>query len=145
MGCIASSQANANPSIKAWELRPERIPAERLQGSFMHQLVKEVFDQHPREVYDFCGPVLGKGGFATVLLVKHKTTGYVYAMKDIHMPKIAGSDHSMHLLQNEIESMKRLSHPNIVRLQEVYQPPDGKNVYLGTYYCTVLICSSNAA
>lgn len=42
-----------------------------------------VFDEDVREVYDFTGPVLGSGAFATVLRVKDKTSGMEYAIKQV--------------------------------------------------------------
>ncbi|KAG5180405.1 kinase-like domain-containing protein [Tribonema minus] len=132
MGCTQSSpseqQQQKHKELRHFTERPNRIPAERLHGKFMAQMVREVFDTHPSEVYDFSGPVLGKGGYASVMMVKHKTTGALYAMKQIDITDF--SELALHLLQNEIESMKHLVHPNIVRLQEVYQTVDLKHVYL---------------
>lgn len=34
------------------------------------------------------------------------------------------------MVEREIRTMMMLSHPNIVRLQEVYRPPSGERVYM---------------
>lgn len=40
-----------------------------------------VFDNDVYEMYDFTGPVLGSGAFATVLRVKDRMSGVEYAIK----------------------------------------------------------------
>ena len=52
-------------------------------------LVRAVFDQDVHEMYDFTGPVLGSGAFATVLRVKDRMSGVEYAMKQVCMPALS--------------------------------------------------------
>lgn len=40
-------------------------------------------DRDIHEAYDFCGPVLGKGSFATVLRVRDRMSGSEYAVKQV--------------------------------------------------------------
>ena len=42
-----------------------------------------VTDRDIHEAYDFCGPVLGKGSFATVLRVRDRMSGSEYAVKQV--------------------------------------------------------------
>lgn len=44
---------------------------------------KTVFDEDVHEAYDFTGPVLGSGAFATVLRVKDRMSGVEYAIKQV--------------------------------------------------------------
>lgn len=63
------------------------------------------------ENYAF-GPVLGSGHYSTVRLGQNLQTGERVAIK------IVDRDH---LTQTEIEILKRVSHPNIVKLKEIYE------------------------
>ena len=40
-------------------------------------------EEDVRDVYEFTGPMLGSGSFATVLMVKSKASGLEYAMKKV--------------------------------------------------------------
>ena len=40
-------------------------------------------DRDIHDAYDFTGPVLGKGSFATVLRVRDRTSGSEYAVKQV--------------------------------------------------------------
>lgn len=42
-----------------------------------------MFDGDVHDMYDFTGPVLGSGAFATVLRVKDRVSGVEYAMKQV--------------------------------------------------------------
>ncbi|CAN0407763.1 unnamed protein product [Ascophyllum nodosum] len=93
--------------------------------------VREVTDEEDvRDVYEFTGPMLGSGSFATVLMVKSKASGLEYAMKKINLSPIKDNAIAMRLLNNEIDGMKTTNHPNIVRLQEVYRPTSEDMLYL---------------
>ncbi|CAM9747587.1 unnamed protein product, partial [Choristocarpus tenellus] len=106
-----------------------RLSSLRAQEVLTNQLVNEVFDDI-HDVYDFTGPVLGQGAFATVMCIQDKRSGAEYAVKQMDLSLIKDDASSMHMLNNEIKTMKLLSHPNIVRLQEVYQPKDRSMLYL---------------
>jgi calcium-dependent protein kinase len=78
--------------------------------------------------YDFLEKA-GEGSFGKVLVVKHKMTNQFRACKAV-------SNHSkthVSLINNEIEALTKLDHPNILRLFETYH--DGSNVYLITELC----------
>lgn len=44
---------------------------------------RAVTDRDVRDTYDFTGPVLGKGSFATVLRVRDSVSGSEYAIKQV--------------------------------------------------------------
>jgi len=71
--------------------------------------------------------VLGKGGFSVVKLGVHKQTGEQFAIKIIDKEAIQLKN-DMHLLQREIDIMKKLHHKNIIELVEVYD--EEKALYL---------------
>jgi len=79
------------------------------------------------------GATLGTGAFGFVKKVTHKPTGSVRAMKIISKGSMTREEESKRFL-NEIEILKNLDHPNILKLYEFYQ--DQKNYYLITEYCT---------
>jgi len=76
---------------------------------------------------------LGSGSFATVHLVKHKTSGAIRAMKAIK--KGVGFDDEDNELEviNEINILMKMDHPNIVKIFEFYNSPS--HFYLITEYC----------
>ena len=94
--------------------------------------------------------LLGSGSFATVKLVKNKYTGLIRAMKIIKKKKIRAlsvcSEESEYSnssgpyrgtteleILNEINILKQIDHPNVVKIFEVYNSEDA--YYLITEYC----------
>jgi len=70
--------------------------------------------------------VIGKGSFATVRKGKHRSTGERVAIKIISKRKLTPEDKIA--LQNEIDIMKQVDHPNIVKLHNVFE--DDKYLYI---------------
>jgi len=66
------------------------------------------------------GPVLGSGVAGIVRLVTHRTTGVKYAVKCLDIGLIDTME-GLRQLRNEIFIMCQLDHPNIVRIEEVYE------------------------
>ncbi|KAK2142313.1 hypothetical protein LSH36_971g00059 [Paralvinella palmiformis] len=82
-------------------------------------------DTDIRKKYDF-KEVLGTGAFSEVLLAEDKMEkGKYVAVKCIDRKGIRGKEES---LQNEIDVLRRLKHPNIVELLDVYE--DKTHFYL---------------
>ena len=82
--------------------------------------------------------VLGSGSFAKVILVKNNSTGLIRAMKIIKKKKVlkstSESDGSTDLeILNEINILKQIDHPNVVKIFEFYNSEDA--YYLITEYC----------
>ena len=72
-----------------------------------------------------CIQALGKGAFASVVKVKHKKTGKIYAMKRINISQIEKEEIERDL--NEIRILYSLNHPNIIGYKEAfYDKPTGK-------------------
>jgi len=79
--------------------------------------------------YDFETSLLGAGSFGEVSLVKHKITGQKRACKCMGLE----DEEDWRLATKEIELLKRLDHPNILRLSESFI--DGRNIYLVAELC----------
>jgi serine/threonine protein kinase len=74
---------------------------------------------------------VGKGGFSTVYLCRERLTGDQYAVKvvDLRPLRLRGRDPAR--LRREVEIMQRLSHPNIVRFEAVFEDADQLMVVMG--------------
>ena len=75
-------------------------------------------DKYSFEAKYQMGKEIGRGGFSVVYEATNKETGKVVAVKVIDKKK--QDDEQLVLLQREISIMKKLDHPNIVKLFDVY-------------------------
>jgi len=75
--------------------------------------------------------VLGQGSFGLVQQCVHKATGEKRAVKRLDKEKMSAN--SRIRLNYEIDILKNLDHPNILRLYEVFETK--KYIYLVTEYC----------
>ena len=73
---------------------------------------------------------VGKGGYGEVKRVVHKITGETRAMKIIK--KESCDEEYLKSLTNEINILRMLDHPNIIKLYEIYQ--DSACIYLITEF-----------
>jgi len=87
---------------------------------------------HLEDVYHL-GAVLGQGGFAKVIKGTHRITGNHVAIKSIDLCKIQAD--KLEMLINEIEVMKMLDHPNIVRLYETFSDKPNSKLHLVMELC----------
>lgn len=112
------------------------IENRREEGSLKTNVVHmEVpFGKPIEEVYDgvHTGPVLGSGISVLVRLVTHKATGVKYAVKCLDLG-LVDTDEGLARLREEIFIMCQLDHPNIVRLEEVYE--SHSEIYLVQELC----------
>lgn len=92
------------------------------------------FGKPIEEVYDGVhnGPVLGSGVSGLVRLVTHRATGIKYAVKCLDLG-LVGTKEGLEQLREEIFIMCQLDHPNIVRLEEVYE--SHSEIYLVQELC----------
>eukprot|EP00411_Alexandrium_monilatum_P017461 CAMPEP_0175233010 /NCGR_PEP_ID=MMETSP0093-20121207/26252_1 /TAXON_ID=311494 /ORGANISM="Alexandrium monilatum, Strain CCMP3105" /LENGTH=793 /DNA_ID=CAMNT_0016526881 /DNA_START=32 /DNA_END=2413 /DNA_ORIENTATION=- len=88
--------------------------------------------ENPREVYEFVKD-LGQGSYGTVKLAQNRTTGATCAIKLISKRgPTRGALTSQ--LEVEIERLRLLDHPHIVKLYEHYQ--DSQWIYLVMDFCS---------
>ena len=96
-------------------------------GIFIHldQCLEQVKDKHVIWIY-------GIGGFGEVRKCSNKKSGSIRAVKIIRKDTLDAKEKIRFF--TEIDIMRQLDHPNIVRLYEVFQ--DEKRFYLVTELCT---------
>jgi len=71
-----------------------------------------------KEIYKI-EATLGKGNFATVKKAKNRTTGERFAVKVLSKKKMTEEDKAA--MKVEIEILKQVDHPNIVKLIDVFE------------------------
>lgn len=71
---------------------------------------------------------LGKGTYGTVFLATVKGTGITRAVKTIPKEKVTNVER----FKSEVDIMKTLDHPNILRLYDSFE--DDSNIYLVLEY-----------
>ena len=79
---------------------------------------------------------LGEGAFGSVYKIRRKHTGsrqIIRALKEISKDSLYESKENEEELKNEIEVLKNLDHPNIMKIFEFYE--DEKNIYLINEFC----------
>ena len=81
-------------------------------------------------VYDVEERKLGQGSYGSVSKAVHKSTKQVRAVKTIPKSKLKNIDS----FRQEVNIMKALDHPNIIRLYETFE--DHRNVYLVMSLCS---------
>ena len=87
-------------------------------------------DAKPEDIYSR-EKVIGKGSFGIVYLVKHRQLHKYFAMKIIK--KYNRSKTEEESLKNEINILKRLDHPNILKINDFYSTKE--NYYIITEHC----------
>ena len=93
------------------------------------------YKESPPTTLDFykLGKLIGKGAFGKVLLGIQKLTGLQVAIKTIDKEAIRKSEHNKRKVFQEIYILKKIRHPNIVRILEVFE--SSKHVLIVTEYC----------
>lgn len=76
----------------------------------------------PIDDYYTLGKEIGRGGFSIVVEGTKKKTGEKFAIKCIKKTMVEGDD--IKLLRREIHIMKKVNHPNILKLFEVFESDD---------------------
>mmetsp|Transcript_67117 Transcript_67117/g.111602 ORF Transcript_67117/g.111602 Transcript_67117/m.111602 type:complete len:655 (+) Transcript_67117:98-2062(+) len=84
------------------------------------------------DVYDFAGSiVLGKGGFGTVCTARKRQTGELFAVKSILLERTNEC-----ALRAEIEIQRKLDHPNICRLYDIFEDKSAGRLCLVMELCS---------
>ena len=81
----------------------------------------------------FTSNMLGEGSFSQVFLGKNDITGEDVAIKVINMNSLMKNQVTHQMLLREIQILKTLEHPNIVRCFDVFQT--NNNTYIITEFC----------
>lgn len=96
------------------------LPEKHVGGDFQSKLVGIYTEGNYEDKYEVLDDSpLGEGITGSVSKIICKTTGEAYAMKSINVSRFDKSQ--LKELEKEIEFVKNLDHPNIIRLREVYK------------------------
>eukprot|EP01095_Lingulamoeba_sp_RSL-Kostka_P009357 TRINITY_DN3231_c0_g1_i1.p1 TRINITY_DN3231_c0_g1~~TRINITY_DN3231_c0_g1_i1.p1 ORF type:complete len:324 (+),score=92.95 TRINITY_DN3231_c0_g1_i1:96-1067(+) len=71
---------------------------------------------------------IGRGGTATVYEAVHKPSGVHYAVKSINKLRLGKIEWNN--LQREVDIMRNLSHPNVLKMHSIFQTPDQYHLIL---------------
>ena len=128
--------------LEDWEILNDKTKIDEFSKnknkiSFNKEVLISQVKTDPYKDYTEIKP-LGSGSFATVKLVKNKVTGMIRAMKIIKKKKDQTDNNPMNgtgdlEILNEINILKQIDHPNVVKIFEVYNSEDA--FYLITEYC----------
>ena len=115
----------------------DKMIDEKRDAENMSQRVVRIevpFGKPIEEVYDGVhdGPVLGSGISGMVRMITHRATGLKYAVKCLDL-SLVDTEEGLKQLREEIYIMCQLDHPNIVRLEEVYE--NQNEIYLVQQLC----------
>jgi len=104
---------------------PKRRPDVRKEPVLITDTITDV-----RSRYHISPKELGHGHYGVVRKCQDRVTGEKFAIKSIRKSKVSRLD----VLHNEIDILKEVQHPNIIRLKEVHE--DEKYLHLITELCT---------
>ena len=117
--------------LEDWEIYNEQNKNLDNSVKFSNDLLISKVEKNPFNNYTVIKE-LGKGTYGKVLLVSHKITGAIRAMKIIN--KIDdGFENNDEEVLNEVNILKKIDHKNIIKIFEFYI--DDNNYYLVTEYC----------
>mmetsp|Transcript_43143 Transcript_43143/g.97269 ORF Transcript_43143/g.97269 Transcript_43143/m.97269 type:complete len:505 (-) Transcript_43143:251-1765(-) len=112
---------------------PSRQKATRKKSFYEEFITRSMFilsnPAHIREVYDVRQQRLGEGTYGAVYRGVHRFTGVARAIKKISKANMQNID----LLYREMEIMKIMDHPNIIKLFETFE--DAGKIYLVMELC----------
>ncbi|CAJ1032254.1 Protein kinase domain/Protein tyrosine kinase, putative [Leishmania lindenbergi] len=75
--------------------------------------------------------VLGKGSFGSAILIKRKTDGLLFVVKEVGMMRMSKKERDE--ARHECTVLQQLQHPNIVRYVEQFE--NNNNLYIVMEYC----------
>uniref|UniRef100_G1Q2Z9 non-specific serine/threonine protein kinase n=1 Tax=Myotis lucifugus TaxID=59463 RepID=G1Q2Z9_MYOLU len=104
------ARVEKEPKMMAEESKPERPGGRKRRPA-------GIISANVEKQYE-TGRVIGDGNFAIVKECQHRETRQAYAMKIIDKAKLKGKED---MVDSEILIIQSLSHPNIVKLHEVYE------------------------
>lgn len=118
-----SSKIEKNPTVPP--IQKKNLPIHFSRGNFVHYSKGDIMSN-----YAIIG-ALGKGSFGKVYKVKHKPTGDYRAVKVLSKQDVSPANRLK--LFSEVEILRSLDHPNILKVFEVYE--DEKEISIVTELC----------
>ena len=128
-----------NSLVKSIQKTPlSQIALENIQIKKLWKIpikTKNVIRKITGSPYDFYDEIslIGIGAYGKVYKVQHKKTLQIRAMKVISKTQLK-ENFNEESIKNEIEVLKNINHPNIIKLYEVFH--DDVNYYLINDYCS---------
>ncbi|OQR97999.1 calcium-dependent protein kinase [Thraustotheca clavata] len=120
MGCHSSKPENVGHPMRGMRgvAQVDHLPDDLASELVQHKVVADI-----SEVFEF-HEELGKGSFGRVCRATSRKSGKIWAVKIVDM----SNELDKSSLLNEINIVKRLQHPNIVRMIASYE--DSKRMYM---------------
>jgi len=91
-----------------------------------------------RKKFKFC-EIIGKGSFARVHLSYRIKDNAQFAIKSVEKAKMLEKDRNMVCFYKEIDILRRVKHPNIIRFYELYESEDYVHLILEYLRCGDLL------
>jgi calcium-dependent protein kinase len=132
MGGICNSLKSEENKIQGNLRKKSTIVEAESDIKIDNNMIINKIDGYPEEHYNL-KKKLGEGSYGCVYRVEHKQTGLIRAMKKITKNLKSKKESEMEIL-NEINILKKMDHPGIVKIFEFYNTPDG--YYLITEFCS---------
>jgi len=124
--------SNVDPGSSESSKKPVPVNSKR-KGSFKGNMMKE-YSTEIRELYVIEGKkILGSGASSEVVRIKHKVTGIRFALKTFFRKDKNGEKQRKYYL-NEIEMLRSMDHPNVLRLFQAYE--HNKNLHMVVELCS---------
>jgi len=119
MGCAGSKEEKNLTTVPAKRASSREVAQDKGDNMFVDPV-----NVSPGKVEDFytIHQELGRGTFSVVYEATHKSDGVKYALKFIDKKYVDKED--LVLLSREIEIMKRVNHPNVLCLKEMFETPN---------------------
>jgi calcium-dependent protein kinase len=111
--CIGFSKDSVGRNGNAFEIRQKNGERDQLDIEYISENSKSI-----SEFYEVTDQIIGRGGFGEVRLAIHLVTKEKRAVKIISVKKCPIK--SQHKILKEVNILKKLDHPNIVKLYEYF-------------------------
>eukprot|EP01097_Dermamoeba_algensis_P010800 TRINITY_DN8099_c0_g1_i1.p1 TRINITY_DN8099_c0_g1~~TRINITY_DN8099_c0_g1_i1.p1 ORF type:complete len:119 (-),score=16.28 TRINITY_DN8099_c0_g1_i1:12-368(-) len=95
----------------------QEISVEELSKDLSKLKLENIHNGDVKEFYEI-KESLGSGQFSIVKLATHKETGQLVAIKTVKKEDIGDN---FWLIKNEIDILRKVKHPNIVAIYDVYE------------------------
>lgn len=131
MGVLCSARFNPNtlPPIQKTQFTYSSVQDLQFSPSLFVQENLESF----YSIYNLHQNPIGSGAFAEVWLCDHKRSGETRAVKILHKSGIAEEDIRIRSVFMEVEILKTLDHPNVLKVFEYFE--DADDYYIVMEYC----------
>lgn len=99
------------------------------------QMTQQLIRDHVKPYNDLYNveSMLGKGNFGVVNLVRHRDSNAMRAMKHIDLRKLkvqGAATVTVYLMMREIEIMKKLDHPNVIKVFDIFRGTDDLHIVM---------------